>query len=122
MAATGNATVCRYTPPVAGTRVLDSWAGGTGKAVLSSGPLMNSLTKALSISPNNLITAPTDSEKLKLKVMPSTGFFSGSFVLPGTAKTLKIFGALIDLPAANGYGTGFFFDGLKGGYINIGKP
>jgi hypothetical protein len=119
-----SSTMARYTPPAVGQRALEAWSPGTGKATLSNGPLMNTLTKALTISPTNLITAQVDAEKLKLTLVPSTGLFTGSFVLPSSspAKTLAIYGALIDLPTTNGFGLGFFFDGLKGGQVVIGQP
>lgn len=112
----------RYTPPAPGARVLEAWNSGTGKATLIGGPLATTLTKALAISTANLITAPADAEKLKLAVVPATGMFSGSFVLPGTTKTLSIYGSLRDLPGLNGSGIGYFFDGRKGGVIYVGQP
>ena len=93
-----------------------------GKATLTGGPLMNMLTKALTISDKNIVAAPVDAEKLTLKLAPATGTFTGSFLPPGALKPLPIFGALIDLPTTNGYGQGFFFNGLKGGKIIIGQP
>lgn len=116
-------TICRYTPPAPNQQALEAWFGGTGNAKLELGPLgATVLNKALTISTSNVIGAPADAVKLKLTVTPKTGIFTGSFVLPNTTKTLSIYGALIDLPTMNGYGQGFFFDGLKGGKITIGKP
>jgi Calx-beta domain len=112
----------RYTPPAAGTQIIEAWAGGTGKATLEGKPLANNLTKALTISTKNVIATPLDAVKLKLSVVPATGMFSGSFVLPGTTKVLPIFGALSDLPGMNGIGRGFFFDGKSGGLITLGNP
>jgi hypothetical protein len=115
-------TVCRYSAPASGKRALDSWSSGSGKATLTGAGWMAMFSKSLSISTQNVITAPVDAEKLKLTLSPSTGIFTGSVILPGTNKVLPIFGALIDLPTTNGYGQGFFFNGLKGGKIVIGQP
>jgi hypothetical protein len=114
----------RYTPPAIDQRALDCWSGGNGKATLSDGPLMSTLTKALTVSTKNIVTAPLDAEKLKITLVPSTGMFSGSFVLPGSspAKTLTFCGVLTDIPGINSLGEGYFFDGLKIGTITIGKP
>lgn len=116
------AIICQYSPPVAGQRALECWNAGTGKATLSNGQLMNNITKALAISPTNAITAPVDAENLKLTLNTANGTFTGSFIPPGATKATPVFGALMDLPTTNGYGHGFFFNGLKGGKIVIDKP
>ncbi|MCX6854533.1 MAG: hypothetical protein NTV80_06465, partial [Verrucomicrobia bacterium] len=117
----GSFTIYRYSPAVNVRTSLECWGAGTGKATLTGGPLMNTLTKALTVNLTS-ITPPVDAEKLKLSIMPSTGAFSGSFVLPGTTKVLPFYGVLSDLPGLNGSGAGYFFDGLKTGTITIGKP
>lgn|GEM_PF-4963296 len=119
---TGFSQLARYTPPTVGQRMLDAWVSGTGKAVLSSAPLPAILTKALTISTTNIVGAPLDTEKLKITLVPATGVFTGSFVLPGTTTVLPIYGAVLDLPLLTGTGKGFFFNGLSGGLITIGQP
>lgn len=114
--------VCRYTPPGKNEPLLDAWQAGNAKAVLMGGPLMNTLTKALTITTAGKVTAPADAEKLKLTLVPATGVFTGTFTPPGQTKSLTIFGTLRDLPAMNGTGQGFFFNGLKGGQIMLAAP
>ncbi|MCX6857030.1 MAG: hypothetical protein NTV80_19235, partial [Verrucomicrobia bacterium] len=116
-----NSTACRYTPAANVRTSLDAWSAGTGKATLTGGPLMNTLTKALTVNLTSIAT-PVDAEKLKISVVPSTGVFSGSFVLPGSTKVLPFYGVLTQFTGMNGSGKGFFFDGLKTGTITIGKP
>lgn len=115
------ATVCRYTPPAKGTYALATWSTGTGKASLSGLPLANTLVKDLTISTSNVITAPADAEKLKITLVPTTGIFTGSFVLPGTTKTVPLFGALSQY-ALSSFGKGWFFNGYYGGSITLTKP
>ncbi len=120
---TVHSTVARYTPPGKDQYALDAWLGSAGKATLANGPLMGTtILKNLTITPTNAILAAPDAELLKLKLLPKTGIFVGSFIPPGAAKPLPIFGALTDLPALLGTGTGFFFDGKNGGTITLGKP
>lgn len=114
-------SACRYSPAANVRSSLECWSAGTGKATLTGGPLMNTLTKALTVNLAS-ITAPVDADNLKLSVVPSTGAFSGRFVLPGSTKVLPFYGVLTQFAGANGYGKGFFFDGLKTGTITIGKP
>ncbi len=118
----GNGYITRYIPPAAGQSILEAWQTGTGKATLASGPLMNMITKNLSITPTGKVTAPVDANKLTIAIVPGTGAFTGSFISPGKTKPLPIFGVLRDLPAMSGEGNGFFFDGLKGGAITLSKP
>ncbi len=117
-----SANACRYTPPGKNEPLLDAWQSGNGKAVLSGGPLMNTITKALAITTVGKVTAPADAEKLKLTLVPANGVFTGSFLPPGQTKPLTVFGVLRDLPAMNGTGQGFFFNGLKGGQIILSAP
>jgi hypothetical protein len=83
--------------------------------------LMNTLTKTLTVSLSSL-TVPADPDKMKITIVPGTGTFSGSFVLPGTNKVQPFYGVLYQFPGLNGYGRGYFFDGLKTGNILIEKP
>lgn len=117
----GSMSVARYTPAAKVGSSLEAWAAGTGKATLTGGPLMNTLTKALTVTPTAIVP-PVDAEKLKITVLPKTGLFSGSFILPGTTKVQPFYGALIQESGMNGLGRGVFFDGLKHGTITIGKP
>jgi Calx-beta domain len=110
----------RYVPATRAQTSLQSWAAGTGKATLKDGPLMSTITKSLTVATG--ITAPADSVKLRISLLPGTGVFTGSFVLPGSTKTLPFTGVLSQLPGSSGYGVGHFFDGLKTGTIVIGAP
>ena len=114
--------VCRYSPPAAGQRALESWSTGTGTARLDGALLASMITKSITVSASNVVTAPADAEKLKIKLIPRSGLFTGSFLPPGTSKVLPIYGALIDLPGTNGYGRGHFFDGKEAGYLSISQP
>lgn len=114
--------VCRYSPPSPGQRALECWSTGTGTARLDRALLASMITKSITVSSANVVTAPADAEKLKITLIPSTGLFTGSFLPPGTTKVLPFYGALIDLPGTNGYGRGHFFDGLEGGYVLLSQP
>lgn len=115
-----NMDAMRYTPASKAVNSLEAWSGGTGKATLKDGPLMNTITKNLMVAAG--ITAPADAEKLKISLLPATGLFTGSFIPPGATKPLSFTGVLSQLSGANGYGRGLFFDGLNTGTIEIGKP
>jgi hypothetical protein len=110
----------RYTPASKAINCLEAWSAGTGKATLKDGPLMNTIMKNLTVAAG--ITSLADAEKLKISLLPATGVFTGSFVPPGATKPLPFTGVLSQLTGANGYGMGLFFDGLKTGTIQIGKP
>lgn len=114
-------TVCRYSPPATGQRALDCWSTGSGKATFSSGGVMM-FAKTFTISTTHLIAVPVDANQVKLTLVPATGLFSGSFIPAGQTKALTIYGALIDLPATNGYGKGYFFNGQNAGSVTIGQP
>lgn len=120
-AKTVNGTAYRYTPPAKGSYAMMTWDTGNGKATLSGNPLANSLVKALTITTSHVITAPADAEKLKLKLVPATGVFTGTVVLPGTTKAIPIFGTLGQVNASSS-GTGWFFNGYYGGKISLTKP
>jgi hypothetical protein len=110
----------RYTPAKKAVDALQSWTAGTGKATLKDGPLMSTVTKSLTVAAG--ISAPVDSLMLKISLQPGTGLFTGSFLPPGATKTMPFSGVLSQLDAANGYGRGHFFNGLKAGSISIGAP
>ncbi len=115
-------SIARYAAPPSGTRALEAWSGGTGSAIFSDGAVTTQFIRPLTITTSNAITAPNDAVKLKITLVSATGLFSGSFVPPGTTKTLTFNGALLQLPLLSGIGRGFFFNALPAGEIDIGPP
>lgn len=95
----------RYSPPAAGTPVLNATA-----VVLSDGgiDLLQPITQAITVSPANAVTAlPPNTAKIRLSITPGTGAFSGTFVHPVSLKS-TVFSGLICRGPNMARGAGFF--------------
>ncbi len=118
------AGVVRYTPPAAGQRVIDVWnaTGGQGKVTLEGADLPTPLIKALTISPANVITAPTDAERVKVRAMTASGLFRGSFVPVAGVPPRRFTGVFLQFSGGFAQGLGCFTDGVRGGTVRLLKP
>jgi uncharacterized repeat protein (TIGR03803 family) len=109
-------------PNLSGARYISPKDGGpsiagSGTLTLGGGNLESNLVKSVVIAASGSVTAsPTGSDKLTLKVNPTTGQFSGSFLNPADGKTTKLSGSLLqnDNSAA-----GFFPGTNQTGFVTI---
>jgi hypothetical protein len=72
---------------------------------LGGGNLQSNLVKSVVIAANGSVTvSPAGVDKLTLKISPTTGQFSGSFVNPAVGKSTKLSGLLLqDDDSGSGY-------------------
>ena len=117
----GSARTSRYIPPTAGQRALMVWdPAGVGNADLTGGGFAVLTTKALNVSTANKVTVSVLlPESLKLTITPATGFFAGSVTPTGTNTAKPVFGVLHQGGAVNGFGSGFFLNGILPGKIKL---
>jgi hypothetical protein len=116
-----SARTTRYITPTAGQRALMVWnPAGVGNADLTGGGFAVLTTKALNISTANKVAVAVPlPENLKLAITPSTGFFSGTVIPTGSNVAKPVYGVLHQGGAANGYGSGFFLNGILPGKIKL---
>ncbi|MDZ4289602.1 MAG: hypothetical protein U0984_16675, partial [Prosthecobacter sp.] len=90
---------CYYSPPVLNKRVLDTLnaTSGAAKVTLSVGGLAAPIVKTVTISTLSRVTVrPIAADKLLITIVPALGTFSGTFVPPGTIKTVPISGIFFE--------------------------
>ena len=79
---------------------------GSGQLTLGGGNLQSNLVKNVVIAATGKVTvSPTDTDKLTLKISPTTGQFSGSFIHPAIGKSSKLNGLLLQ---DDNLGAGYF--------------
>jgi len=104
----------QYTSPAnAGPSVV-----ATGNLTLGGGNLTTNLTEGVSINAKGNGTAlfPVTIDGLKLKVNPTTGQVSGSFVHPATGKAVKFSGRLLQNTGAI---DGYFLGTSESGFVTF---
>ena len=90
---------------------------GSGTLTLGGGNLQSNLVKSVVIAANgNVTVSPADVDKLTLKVNPTTGQFSGSFVNPAVGKSTKVSGTFLQ---SDGSADGFFQGTNQTGFVTI---
>jgi hypothetical protein len=100
-------------PATATNRVI---AMTNGVLVLNGGNLSQAFTNDVVLSANNRVTNASPNT-LSLSIVPSTGLFKGSFLDPGTGRTLKFGGALLQKTAN---GSGYFLGTNLSGHVSFG--
>jgi Calx-beta domain len=116
-----SARTTRYKSPTPGQRALMVWNPlGDGHAELTGGGFAMLTVKALKISTANkvAVTVPLP-ESLKLNLAASTGFYTGTVIPTGSPTAKPIFGVLHQGGSFNGYGAGFFLNGILPGKIKL---
>ena len=108
----------RYTIPAKGVQVLNLPATtGNAQVELGVGNLAATLDKTITLSPTNLVTVVTlGSDKLTMKIAPSTGMFTGGFTDSTSLKTRKFSGVLMQKQVLGG---GLFLGTNQTGYVEI---
>ena len=110
-----------YTPPVSGERVLAAFASGAGEIAFTGGNLETragnrEFSATLSISDKNqaILSDPNPAifENVKLKFVPKSGAFSGTFVHPWTSRVTPFGGVIFEKQKI---GAGFFPGSLQVG-------
>ncbi len=97
-----------YVPPA---------AAATGQLTLGGGNLTSNIVISMSISAKGTGTAsPVDSNDLKLKVAPTTGALSGSFLDPTVGKAVKFDGLLLQ---SSGAAFGNFLGTSESGFVTF---
>jgi hypothetical protein len=87
----------------------------SGQLTLGGGNLLSNIVKSVIIAANGSVTvSPTGSDKLTLKVNPTTGQFSGSFLNPGVGKTTKLSGSFLQ---SDDSAAGFFPGTNQTGFV-----
>lgn len=91
---------------------------GSGTLTLGGGNLPSNIVKSVIIGASgNVAISPTGSDKLTLKIKPTTGQISGSFVSPNVGKkALKVNGLLVQ---TNNFGAGLFLGSNETGFVTI---
>jgi hypothetical protein len=103
---------------LSGTRVPPSSGVGTWQLTLGGGELPSNLVRNATITGTGAaIVTPVDGYKLKLKVTPTTGKFTGSFLHPATKKTVSFNGLFLQ-PPENEAG-GFFLGPNTSGAVTL---
>ena len=100
-------------PTISGALFVSSKDGGpsiagSGLLTLGGGNLQSNLVKNVVIAATGKVTvSPIDTDKLTLKISPTTGQFSGSFIHPAVGKSTKLNGLFLqDDDSGAGYFTG----------------
>jgi uncharacterized repeat protein (TIGR03803 family) len=102
-----------YTPPASGGPSV----AATGQLTLGGGNLMSNIVIDMSIAANGTGTAsPAGSDSLKLKVAPTTGQMSGSFLDPTIGKAVKFEGLLLQ---SSGAASGYFLGTSESGFVTF---
>ena len=97
-----------YVPPA---------AAATGQLTLGGGNLTSNIVISVSISAKGTGTAsPVGSNDLKLKVAPTTGALSGSFLDPTIGKAVKFEGLLLQ---SSGAAFGYFLGTSESGFVTF---
>ena len=100
----------------------DIYVGGssvatTGQLTLGGGNLTSNIVIDVSINTKGTGTAsPVGSDNLKLKVSPTTGALSGSFLDPTIGKAVKFEGLLLQ---NSGAASGNFLGTSESGFVTI---
>lgn len=90
---------------------------GSGTLTLGGGNLESNFVKSVVIAANGSVTvSPTGSDKLTLKINPTTGQFSGSFLNPAVGKTSKLSGTFLQ---SDNSAAGFFPGTNETGFVTI---
>jgi uncharacterized repeat protein (TIGR03803 family) len=88
---------------------------GSEELTLGGGNLQSNLVKSVVIAANGSVTvSPIGSDKLTLKINPTTGQFSGGFLNPAVGKTTKLSGFLLQ---TNNTAAGFFLGTNQTGFV-----
>ncbi|MGO9243332.1 MAG: choice-of-anchor tandem repeat GloVer-containing protein [Verrucomicrobiia bacterium] len=102
-----------YVPPAAGGPSV----AATGQLTLGGGNLTSKIVISVSISAKGTGTAsPVGSNDLKLKVAPTTGALSGSFLDPTVGKAVKFEGLLLQ---SSGAASGYFLGTSESGFVTF---
>jgi len=104
----------RYVMPATATNRVIAMTNGV--LVLNGGNLSQAFTNDVVLSANNRVTNASPNT-LSLSIVPSTGLFKGSFLDPGTGRTLKFGGALLQKTAN---GSGYFLGTNLSGHVSFG--
>ncbi len=104
----------RYTPPLAGTRVLNLT---TGSVILSGGGLSPDITNAITLNANNSVTVTSGSNNLALTLTVTSGAAKGSFLFPGTGASTPIKGIIL---REQNVMRGFFLTPTQSGAVLLG--
>ncbi len=108
----------RYSPPAAGTRVLN-YTASTGNALirLGAGNLDVELDKTGTLATNNRLTIDQPGEdRLNVILSPGNGLFSGTFIHPTLHRAVGFRGAILQ---KQNRGVGFFLGNDQGGFVRI---
>jgi hypothetical protein len=90
---------------------------GSRQVALGGGNLISNIVESVTVDAlGNITVSSVNSEKLKLKLQPTTGQFSGSFTDPSLNKTIGFKGLMLQL---DGSGAGYFLGTKQSGYITI---
>ena len=113
-----DAIASRYTPPVAGVRVLNfADSGSNGLVGLSAGNLAVPLQKTITLSSTNTFTVDAPgADALALTLAPLTGAFIGSFVHPVSHVRATFSGAVFQM---RNTGAGVFLGTTESGAVSI---
>ena len=111
-----NAQGSHYTPPPVGTPALIvSNAACNVLFTAGEGNLSSFLSNSVTLDVANKVS-PCIADGSKLKIIPATGLFSGSFLNPVTHKTTKFGGALSQ---KQNLGAGFFLGVDQSGFVTL---
>ena len=105
------------TATLTGTKLLSSAGVGSWLLTLADGDLSSNLVKRLLVNPLGVATVTTNTYKLTLKVTPTTGKFTGSFVPPATSKPVSFSGLF--LQGSENDGGGFFLGPATSGAVTL---
>jgi uncharacterized delta-60 repeat protein len=117
----------RYTPPTRGQLLqigLELLAGAFSNANLDMtlGGLNPDVRQALKFIPGSVRVVGENPSKVKLKISPKTGTFSGSFLHDASNATTKFSGIFITSPFQIREGRGSFRGVGAGGKVRIARP
>lgn len=106
-----------YLPPVGLTNRVLNFTNGI--VSLQNGNLTQPITNSVVLQPNNKVVNQTNisPNKLLLTIVPSSGLFSGTVVVPGTNKIIAFKGVL---QQTQNFGAGFFLGTNQSGRVFFG--
>ena len=102
----------RYTPPPAGTRVLDLT---TAVLTLSGGNLTSPIVSDVELTADNKFLIHS-TNKLTLTIVPASGLMSGSFTDPASGKAVAFKGAVVETERS---GAGYFLGTNASGRVRL---
>jgi hypothetical protein len=102
----------RYTPPTAGTRILDLT---TAVLTLSGGNLASPIVSDVELTADNKFLIHS-TNKLTLTIAPASGLMSGSFTDPVTGKAVAFKGAVVETERS---GAGYFLGTNSSGRVRL---